>query len=375
MAQDGSARPHWYHFPERRAAVRAALVAIVAAVPVALVNSVAFIGQFAYLNANVPWPVVARVLIAVTVESIAVYLAWHAHLAKMANDTAMRLVLGAYAVALLIATVNYSHFAHDWHPTPLAVIMGLASLISPLLWGVHTKRASRDKMMAMEPPLIDPHAVRLGGTRWLWHPVRSFRAMDWATWHGVNEPARVMAHFENRYGTAGTPEPVRQPRQKRNGTPRQPGERVHVGTVPWVQSVPPAAPVTVPDGATYQSAELLAGTELNGEQIGPQPAVHGAEASLEAHGSVSGGGRPSQAKQDEVEEWLYSLPSEQVDGTSIRAIARRLGDPNQRRLAADMKKARLAAGAQRIQPAANGHVNRGPHAIASPRGFLPGGAS
>ena len=113
MASD-SAKSHWWNDPAKRAAG----IAGVAALPVVLVNSVAFIGQFAYLNANVPWPVPARILIAVTVESIAVYLAWHAHLARMANDSAMRLALGAYTVALIIGTVNYSHFAHELAADP-----------------------------------------------------------------------------------------------------------------------------------------------------------------------------------------------------------------------------------------------------------------
>jgi hypothetical protein len=40
---------------------------------------------------------------------------------------------------------------------------------------------------------IDPHAVRLGATRWLWHGYRSARVMRAATWAGEVNPARAIA--------------------------------------------------------------------------------------------------------------------------------------------------------------------------------------
>jgi hypothetical protein len=323
-----SAKSHWWNDPAKRAVGGATL----AAVPVALVNSVAFIGQFAYLNANVPWPVIARVLIAVTVESIAIYLAWHAHLAKMANDTAMRLVLGAYSVALLIASVNYSHFAHDWHPTPLAVIMGLASLISPFLWGVHTKRASRDKMMAMEPPLIEPHAVRLGGTRWTWHPLRSVRATSWASWHGENDPKTVLAHFAPLYGTADTPAPARK---------SVPAEVVQA--VPTQPSVPAIEAATAP-AAPAGPVNPTPGTVINGVKA---PQVDGT-VFLEADASLSGDKGVSPEMKASAELYLMALSIDQVNDMSVREIARRLlHDPNQRRLADKLKRQRIAAEPQR----------------------------
>ena len=45
---------------------------------------------------------------AVTLESVAVYLAWQAHLALAADDSALRLRLAAYAFALVIGVMNYS---------------------------------------------------------------------------------------------------------------------------------------------------------------------------------------------------------------------------------------------------------------------------
>ena len=175
---------------------------VLAAVPVILVNVVAFAGQLAFLRAHLPWPLAGQVLLAVTLESVAVYLAFHAHLAQMANDSALRLRLAAYAFALVIAAMNYSHYAGPgWSPTFAAVALGLMSASSPWLWSVHSRRVSRDQLLAAG--LIEPHALRLGGTRWTWHPLRSARVMWLATWEGITDPATAIAKVD-------APEPGRQ---------------------------------------------------------------------------------------------------------------------------------------------------------------------
>jgi hypothetical protein len=163
-----------------------------AAVPIVLVNAVAFAGQLAFLRTHLPWVLAGQVLVAVTLESVAVYLAWQAHLALAADDSALRLRLAAYAFALVIGVMNYSHWmAAGWRPTFAAVTFGLMSVSSPWLWSVHSRRVSRDALK--ERGLIEAHAVRLGATRWLWHPARSFRVMRWAAWTGVADPAEAIA--------------------------------------------------------------------------------------------------------------------------------------------------------------------------------------
>ena len=162
-----------------------------AVIPVVLVNIVAFAGQLAFLREHLPWGLAGQVLMAVTLESVAVYLAWQAHLAQLANDSALRLRLAAYGFALVIAAMNYSHYAGPgWSPTFAAVAVALCSAASPWLWGIHTRRVSRDRLMAAG--LIEPHAVRLGGTRWVWHPYRSVRVMWYATWRGEADPAKAI---------------------------------------------------------------------------------------------------------------------------------------------------------------------------------------
>ena len=171
----------------RRIPVRA----IFAAVPVVLVNVVAFSGQLAFLREHLPWGLAGQILMAVTLESIAVYLAWQAHLAALANDSALRLRLAAYGFAFVIAAMNYSHYAGPgWAPTFAAVAVALCSAASPWLWGIHTRRVSRDQLMTAG--LIEPHALRLGATRWFWHAYRSVRVMKTAAWHGETDPGKAI---------------------------------------------------------------------------------------------------------------------------------------------------------------------------------------
>jgi hypothetical protein len=165
---------------------------VMAAVPVVLVNAVAFAGQLAFLRDHLPWPLAGQLMMAAALESVAVYLAYHAHVAALANDSALRLRLAAYGFAAVIATMNYSHYAGPgWRPTFAAVAVALCSAASPWLWGVHSRRASRDRLLAAG--LVEPHALRLGATRWLWHPLRSARVMYHATWAGITDPRQAIA--------------------------------------------------------------------------------------------------------------------------------------------------------------------------------------
>jgi hypothetical protein len=388
--------------------------AYAAAVPVVLVNSTAFIGQFAFLRAHVPWIIPGIVLIAATSESIGIYLAWHAHLAQKAKDTAMRLKLAAYGFAAVVGGLNYSHYAAPhWRPTALAVIMFIASAISPWLWGVYSRRVSRDQLMA--EGLIERHAVRLGGTRWTWHPARSVRVTSWAGWHGVNDPARAIAHFADRYGTADS-DPVRASR-RRASVPAHtvPGilstelvpavpdssepDAVPLGmalahalaqspavpvvlpeTVPVPEIVPAPVSVPAPERAISQQAQDALGAGPDGPVavMIAEPTIV-AEAGLNADATLSGG-RPPQDMIDQAELTLMTMQVDELP--SVRAVARDLlGDPNQRRLAAKLLEARRAAGnVLATEPA--GHPNAshngsrtGPGMIASPVAYQPGGVN
>lgn len=174
---------------------------VAAAVPLVLVNAVAFTGQLAFLRDHLHWTLAGQITMALALESIAVFLALHAHVAALANDSALRLRLAAYGLALVIGIMNFSHYAAPgWRPTFPAVAVGLMSVCSPWLWAVHSRRVSRDQLMARG--LVEPHALRLGSTRWLWHPIRSARVMYVATWAGIQSPAEAIAALEPQSAAA-----------------------------------------------------------------------------------------------------------------------------------------------------------------------------
>jgi hypothetical protein len=325
---DDAATSHWYNAPVTRAIAKTTA----AAVPIVLVNSTAFIGQFAWTLQHVPWIIPGQVLFSVAVESVAVYLAWHAHLAQLANDSASRLKLAAYLFALVIGAMNYSHYARDWHPNALAVGLGLMSALSPWLWGIHTRRASRDKLM--ERGLVEEHAVRLGATRWLWHMYRSAKVMFRATWVGETDPQRAIGAFEDRgWGTLVPAGPAR-------------------GTLPGApQAVPVPEPVPAVAQPDVPAIEAVPVAPVPAQPVPgvPEPAVPAApapgptsEAHLSAAASFSAGNskRPPQERIDEVRKWLAGFPINELP--TKRAIARELdSESDQRRLAKNLYDERI----------------------------------
>jgi len=218
-----------------------------AAIPVILVNAVAFGAQLGFWRVHLHL-LLEAVLVALALESIAIYLAWQAHLAQLADDSALRLRMAAYGMALLIGALNFSHFdGPGWRPTVPAVTFGMMSVISPWLWSVHSRRSSRDALKAKG--LIDPHAVRLGATRWMWHPIRSWRVMFRATWQGVNDPAAAIALPAMRAaGTAAEDVTVPAARGTEDVTPlpaaAEPRQRRQNPPASAVKTPPPSKPAS-----------------------------------------------------------------------------------------------------------------------------------
>jgi hypothetical protein len=165
--------------------------AIVTALPIVLANAISVLAQYSFFRAHLPhWGTVGAGLFAGALESMAVFLAYHAHAALMANDSAARLRLASYGTGLLIGLINASHFLAHGRLTVEAASVGLLSASSPWLWGIHSRRQSRDALLAAG--LIEPHAVRLGSNRWLWHPVRCMHVMYQASWIGEQDVTRAI---------------------------------------------------------------------------------------------------------------------------------------------------------------------------------------
>jgi hypothetical protein len=176
------------------------------AVPLILVNTSAILGQAMWAKDHLvpawmqghPAAVIALcVLFALTVESIAVYLAYEAHAAAMEGQAYGTLRLASYTVASVAGVMNYLHFAGKDHaPTPLAVTFGLLSSMSPWLWGIRSR--SMHRVVLTEKGLIDPRSVRFTLAQRLLYPFATFGAYRLAVWNGVNNPAQARADFTDR---------------------------------------------------------------------------------------------------------------------------------------------------------------------------------
>jgi Protein of unknown function (DUF2637) len=173
-----------------RTHVRAALTAI----PIVICNAIAFGGQLSFIKDHLHWVLIGDIGFAAGIESIGIFLAYMAHAALMSGDSSFRLRMGSYAAGAVAAGLNYSHFAVHMKPNFAAIGTALFSVASPILWGIYSRRVSRDALMAQG--LIEGRSLRLGVVRWAWHPVRSWRVMAAATWSGVTTPAEAIAAVE-----------------------------------------------------------------------------------------------------------------------------------------------------------------------------------
>jgi hypothetical protein len=170
--------------------------AYITAIPLVLVNAVAFSGQFAYINDHFLWIPPAKVMFAIALESVALFLAYMAHQALMSEDSAYGLRLSSYAFGAVIGLMNYSHYAGPgMKPTFEAVATGLMSVASPWLWGIYSRRQSRDQLKAKG--LIEPRAVKLGVFRWLMFPGRAWKVFRLSVWLNINRPDEAIAAYES----------------------------------------------------------------------------------------------------------------------------------------------------------------------------------
>ena len=181
---------------------------IVTAIPIVGVNLTSVIAQLEFWRAHLPtWGIAGQLLFSISLESVAIMLCYFAHLAMVSTDSAFKLRLSAILFALGIATINGSHYVtRAGAITAASIGVFVCSAMSPILWGVCSRRASRDILISNG--LIEPGSVRLGSARWLFHPRKSFHVFSRAIWHGERNPQIAITAYETAMVVRVIPEPV-----------------------------------------------------------------------------------------------------------------------------------------------------------------------
>lgn len=259
---------------------------IITAVPLVICNLIAFTGQLSFIRDHMSWPLIGDIGLAAGLESIALFLTFMAADALMAEDSALRLRIGSYIAAAIVASLNYSHYAGPHgRPTFAAIATGLMSFMSPILWGIFSRRNSRDALKAKG--LIENRAVKFGMNRWLWWPRRTFSVYRLAAWTGEQNPKTAIFDYEN---TMPEPEPV-----------------TEIETGATHDALPEPEPARALPGATPEPARVLPGA-APGAAPEPVPALHNtaskADAVRHALRALSDGNAGTAPSPREVSAWL-----------------------------------------------------------------------
>ena len=212
---------------------------VIAVAPLVVVNALAVYGQLAYAMEHIApatWPAPARVALSIgfaaAVESVALYVGWHAHDALLlrSHSTARALRRWSFLIAACVAAMNYAHFAlSGMKPTAAAVAFGMLSLLSPWMWGLHSRRAARIQLL--KERRVDDAGAEFSSTRKRAFPIRTAKAYRWSIDHNVTDPVEAWNGYHGR-------------------TNGQILNRAGVAMIPTVTSSTPPRPPALPSGRT-----------------------------------------------------------------------------------------------------------------------------
>ena len=162
--------------------------------PIVATNTVAVYFQFRFAQSALGHNLAVSVLFSATLESIAISIAYHAHLARLENLRSGVLRIASVLVALGIATINGSHEIHT--NLALAATAFGCSFISPFLWEMYSRQVS--SVILVKSGHLDYAPIRLGLDRWLFHPYRSFCVKRDSAWSGETNIHRAISAYDKR---------------------------------------------------------------------------------------------------------------------------------------------------------------------------------
>lgn len=166
---------------------------IISALPIVALNMVAVMGQLRWAStALVQWKLPGQILFSATCETVALSLCYQEYKAELANDASFGLKVSASLIGLGVGILNWSHDPH----AAIGIVTGVCSTASPWMWRTFTRRTSRDKLYRNGQ--IEGRSIRLGMTRCLWHPYRSFLIKWESTWDGTTNVRDAVRKLDKR---------------------------------------------------------------------------------------------------------------------------------------------------------------------------------
>jgi hypothetical protein len=132
---------------------------------------------------------------AAAIESIALFVQWHAHDALLlkASATAARLRRASYLIAAAVATINYWHFSDQWQPTAAAVVFAVFSASGPWMWGLHTRRVQH--LQLLREGQVDAAGAVFSAERWRAFPVRTYKARRYSIDYSITDPREAWESY------------------------------------------------------------------------------------------------------------------------------------------------------------------------------------
>lgn len=134
-------------------------------------------------------------LMALGLESIALFLGLHAMKALRRKDSAAGLLIGATLVAGLVAYLNFDHYQNaDGTASIASYAFALFSFIAPFLWRVKIRSDHRDELA--QNGEIDKRGLKLPRVMWAMHPIKSYKVYRHAAWTGQRDAEIAVKEWE-----------------------------------------------------------------------------------------------------------------------------------------------------------------------------------
>lgn len=139
-------------------------------------------------------------LMALGLESIALFLGLHAMKALQRKDSAAGLLISATLIAGLVAYLNFDHYRIETGPNAgtasiASYAFALFSFVAPFLWRVKIRSDHRNELAANGE--IDVRGLKLPRVMWSMHPIKSFKVYRLAAWTGQRDVELAVKEWES----------------------------------------------------------------------------------------------------------------------------------------------------------------------------------